>query len=53
MFVCVGDEMDFVDLLLQFGLDLSGIADALGVDLPTLQNMDHNELLKLLTQNDR
>jgi len=48
-----GDEMDFVDLLLQFGLDLSAIADALGVDLPTLQNMDHAELLRLLTENAR
>jgi len=45
--------MDFVDLLMQFGLDLSGIADALGVDLPTLQNMDHAELLSLLTENAR
>jgi len=48
-----GLETDFVDLLLQFGLDLTGIADALGVDLATLQNMDHTELLRLLTQNGR
>jgi hypothetical protein len=48
-----GDEMDFIDLLMQFGLDLSGIADALGIDLATLQNMDHAELLRLLIQNAR
>lgn len=48
-----GDELDFVDLLLQFGLDLSGIAAALGVDLATLQNMDHDELLRLLTEDAR
>ena len=48
-----GEQMDFVDLLMQFGLDLSGIADALGMDLPTLQNMDHGELLRLLMQNSR
>ena len=48
-----GDEMDFVDLLMQFGLDLSAIAAALGVDLATLQNMDHAELLRLLTEDAR
>ena len=45
-----GEEMDFIDLLLQFGLDLSSIANALGMDLPTMQSMDHDRLLKLLTQ---
>ena len=45
-----GEEMDFIDLLLQFGLDLSSIANALGMDLPTLQTMDHDVLLQLLTQ---
>jgi len=45
--------MDFVDLLMQFGLDLSAIAAALGVDLATLQNMDHAELLRLLTEDAR
>nr|ANS60427.1 notum [Platynereis dumerilii] len=45
-----GEEMDFIDLLLQFGLDLSSIANALGMDVPTLQSMDHDTLLNLLTQ---
>lgn len=45
-----GEEMDFIDLLLQFGLDLSSIANALGMDVPTLQTMDHDTLLRLLTQ---
>ena len=45
-----GEEMDFIDLLMQFGLDLSSIANALGMDLSTLQSMEHDQLLKMLTQ---
>lgn len=45
-----GEEMDFIDLLLQFGLDLTSIANALGMDLPTLQSMDHDLLLRKLIQ---
>ena len=45
-----GEEMDFIDLLLQFGLDLSSIANALNMDLHTLKTMDHDHLLQLLTQ---
>ena len=45
-----GQEMDFIDLLLQFGLDLSSIANALDMDLHTLQTMDHDHLLQLLIQ---
>jgi len=48
-----GDQLDFVDLLMQFGLDLAAIADALGVDLATLHSMDHAELLALLTKHAR
>ena len=48
-----GREMDFVDLLALFGLDLGRVADALDVDLATLQNMDHDKLLRLLTENTR
>lgn len=48
-----GEEMDFIDLLLQFGLDLTSIANALGMDLPTLQTMDHDMLLKLMVQQSR
>lgn len=47
------EEIDFIDLFLRFGLDLPSIADALGTDLPTLENMDHDKLLRLLTQNSR
>lgn len=43
-----GDEMDFIDLLMQFGIDLSSIAEALGMDVATLQSMDHDLLLRLL-----
>lgn len=45
-----GEDMDFIDLLMQFGLDLSSIADALGMDMQTLQSMDHNLLMQLLAQ---
>ncbi|CAH1799058.1 unnamed protein product [Owenia fusiformis] len=45
-----GEEMDFIDLLLQFGLDLNSIANALGIDLHTLMSMDHDKLLRMLTQ---
>ena len=45
-----GEDMDFIDLLLQFGLDLSSIASALQMDLETLQTMDHGQLLQLLTR---
>jgi hypothetical protein len=48
-----GEEMDFIDLLMQFGLDLSSIADALDMDLVTLQTMDHGRLLRLLTRESR
>ena len=46
-----GEEMDFIDLLMQFGLDLSGIANALGMDLHTLQSMDHDVLIRIMLQN--
>ncbi|XP_018334994.1 palmitoleoyl-protein carboxylesterase NOTUM isoform X2 [Agrilus planipennis] len=45
-----GEEMDFIDLLKSFGLDMENVADALGIDLPTLNNMDHGDLLNMLTQ---
>ena len=47
------EEMDFVDLLLQFDLHLSGMTDALRVDLATLQSTGHNQLPRLLTDNAR
>ncbi|KAF5301497.1 hypothetical protein FQR65_LT08800 [Abscondita terminalis] len=45
-----GEEMDFIELLKSFGLDMESVAEALGIDMTTLNNMDHSELLNLLTQ---
>lgn len=45
-----GEEMDFIELLKSFGLDMESVAKALGIDMTTLNNMDHAELLNLLTQ---
>jgi hypothetical protein len=42
--------MDFIELLKSFGLDMESVAKALGIDMQTLNNMDHSELLNLLTQ---
>lgn len=46
----LGEEMDFIELLKSFGLDMMSVANALGIDIQTLNNMDHEELLNLLTQ---
>lgn len=45
-----GEEMDFIELLKSFGLNMTSVAEALGIDMQTLDNMDHDELLNLLTQ---
>ncbi|KAI4498772.1 hypothetical protein M0802_006239 [Mischocyttarus mexicanus] len=45
-----GEEMDFIELLKSFGLDMMSVANALGIDIQTLNNMDNDELLNLLTQ---
>ncbi|XP_073990486.1 palmitoleoyl-protein carboxylesterase notum isoform X2 [Rhodnius prolixus] len=45
-----GEEMDFIELLKSFGLDMGSVASALGIDVRTLNNMDHAELINLLTQ---
>jgi len=44
-----GEEMDFLDLLESFGLDMKSVAHALGIDIATLNNMDKDVLLHLLT----
>ena len=41
--------MDFLDLLESFGLDMKSVAQALGIDEATLNNMDKDVLLHLLT----
>lgn len=45
-----GEEMRFLELLASFGLDIEAVATALGIDMQTLNNMDHAELVNLLTQ---
>lgn len=45
-----GEEVRFLELLASFGLDIEAVATALGVDMQTLNNMDHTELVNLLTQ---
>lgn len=47
--MCLGEQIDFVELLKSFGLNMSMVADALGVDQRTLNQMDHETLLQLLT----
>ena len=41
--------MDFLELLKSFGLDMKSVAKALGIDEATLNNMDKEVLLHLLT----
>lgn len=45
-----GEEMRFLELLSSFGLDIEAVAGALGIDMQTLKNMGHAELVNLLTQ---
>lgn len=45
-----GEEMKFLELLSSFGLDMDAVAQALGVDMQTLSNMDHKEFIKLFTE---
>lgn len=44
----VGEEMDFIELLKSFGLDMSSVATALGLDLDTLNAMGNDKLLQIL-----
>lgn len=45
-----GEELDFIELLKSFGLDMASVASALGIDMVTLNDMDHDTLLQMLTQ---
>lgn len=45
-----GEELRFLELLKSFGLDMEAVATALGIDMHTLKNMDHADLVALLTQ---
>lgn len=44
-----GEEMDFLELLKSFGLNMGSVASALGIKLTDLNNMDQDVLLHLLT----
>lgn len=44
-----GKEMDFIQLFKSLGLNMSMVADALGIDIYTLNGMDHDSLLHLLS----
>jgi hypothetical protein len=44
-----GQEIDFLSLLKSFGFEMDSVARALGVDINTLNNMDKDVLLELLT----
>ena len=44
-----GEEMDFLELLKSFGLNMSSVAAALGIDVAALNKMDQDVLLHLLT----
>ena len=44
-----GQEIDFLSLLKSFGLDLSSVAHAMGVDIATLNSMDRELLIHRLT----
>ncbi|XP_014677628.1 PREDICTED: palmitoleoyl-protein carboxylesterase NOTUM-like, partial [Priapulus caudatus] len=48
-----GEEMDFIDLLKSFGLDMTSVANALGMDVALLNSMDHDQLLQLLAEYTR
>ncbi|XP_063613318.1 palmitoleoyl-protein carboxylesterase NOTUM-like [Penaeus indicus] len=45
-----GEEMNFIELLKSFGLDMASVANALGIDIHTLNSMANDELLHILTQ---
>ena len=43
-----GQEMDFMEMLMQFGVDMSNMAQALDMDLNAMQRMDQSQLFQLL-----
>jgi hypothetical protein len=49
IFLFAGQEIDFLTLLQSFGLNMGSVADALGVDVATLNNMDRDVLFQMLT----
>ncbi|XP_050441633.1 palmitoleoyl-protein carboxylesterase NOTUM isoform X2 [Adelges cooleyi] len=45
-----GEEVDFIELLQSFGVDIPNLSSELGIDMESLIHMDQEELLNLLTQ---
>ncbi|XP_050526206.1 palmitoleoyl-protein carboxylesterase NOTUM isoform X3 [Daktulosphaira vitifoliae] len=45
-----GEEVDFIELLQSFGVDIPKLSSELGIDMESLIHMDQEELLNLLTQ---
>ncbi|VVC24463.1 Pectinacetylesterase/NOTUM [Cinara cedri] len=45
-----GEEVDFLELLQSFGLNIRNLSTELGIDVESLIHMDQEELLNLLTQ---
>lgn len=49
--MCVtGEEVDFIELLQSFGVNIRNLSTELGIDVESLIHMDQEELLNLLTQ---
>lgn len=49
--LCVtGEEIDFIELLESFGVNIPNLSSELGIDMESLVHMDQEELLNLLTQ---
>lgn len=45
-----GEEVDFIELLQSFGVNIRNLSTELGIDVESLIHMDQEELLNLLTQ---
>ncbi|KAL5242347.1 hypothetical protein ACI65C_009757 [Semiaphis heraclei] len=45
-----GEEVDFIELLQSFGVNIPNLSSELGIDMESLIHMDQEELLNLLTQ---
>ncbi|XP_065352849.1 palmitoleoyl-protein carboxylesterase NOTUM [Cloeon dipterum] len=48
-----GEGIDFLDLLKSFGMSMDTMLNAFGVDEDTLHNMEHKDLLNMLTQKEK
>ena len=53
LFSLPGQEIDFITLLKSFGLDMSSVARAMGMDVATLNGMDRDRLAHLLTSHGK